>query len=66
MPSAPATIRRRLRSSMACDRLGMVVIDEAFDCFDVGKNSNDYHIYFNKWWPNDINAMVFATETTLP
>ncbi len=42
----------------ACDRLGLVVIDEAFDCFDVGKNSNDYHIYFNKWWPSDINAMV--------
>ena len=27
----------------ACDRLGMYVIDETFDCWRVGKNDQDYH-----------------------
>ena len=28
----------------ACDRLGMLVLDEAFDCWDNGKNTSDYHV----------------------
>ena len=42
----------------ACDRLGMLVIDEAFDCWKYGKNSYDYHLYFNDWWKKDIESMV--------
>lgn len=42
----------------ACDRLGMMVIDEAFDCWNLGKNDDDYHLYFNDWWERDINSMV--------
>ncbi len=30
----------------ACDRLGMLVIDEAFDTWDTGKNAYDYHLLF--------------------
>jgi beta-galactosidase len=43
----------------ACDRLGMLVIDEAFDAWKKGKNPNDYQVYFNDWWQRDIESMVF-------
>ncbi len=42
----------------ACDRLGMMVIDEAFDCWNLGKNDDDYHLYFNDWWQRDLNSML--------
>jgi beta-galactosidase len=32
-----------------CDRMGFLVMDEIFDCWTVGKNRNDYHLYFNEW-----------------
>ncbi len=42
----------------ACDRIGLYVIDEAFDCWQEGKNPNDYHVYFESDWQKDIDAMV--------
>jgi len=42
----------------ACDRLGMLVIDEAFDCWNEGKNPQDYHLYFNDWAGRDLTSMV--------
>jgi beta-galactosidase len=42
----------------ACDRLGMLVMDEAFDCWNYGKNPFDYHLYFKDWWKKDIESMV--------
>jgi beta-galactosidase len=42
----------------ACDRLGMLVIDEAFDCWERQKNAQDYHLYFADWWQRDLGAMV--------
>ena len=43
----------------ACDRVGMVVIDEAFDCWEAGnKNPQDYHLYFKEWWQRDLEAMI--------
>lgn len=50
-PPAPALLD-------ACDRLGMLVIDETFDCWRIGKNPNDYHLYFEDWWQKDTAAMV--------
>jgi len=44
----------------ACDRLGMLVMDEAFDCWKYGKNAYDYHLYFNDWWKRDIESMVLG------
>ncbi len=32
-----------------CDRLGLLVMDEFFDCWTVGKNPYDYHLYFSDW-----------------
>jgi beta-galactosidase len=42
----------------ACDRLGMLVIDESFDGWREKKNDFDYAIYFDAWWQRDIEAMV--------
>lgn len=44
----------------ACDRLGLLVIDEAFDQWNVQKldNSEDYHLYFSDWYDDDIASMV--------
>ncbi|MES2774560.1 MAG: glycoside hydrolase family 2 TIM barrel-domain containing protein [Bacteroidota bacterium] len=42
----------------ACDRLGMLVIDEAFDCWETKKNPQDYSLYFKEWWQKDIESMV--------
>ena len=41
-----------------CDRQGMLVMDEAFDCWRYGKNAYDYHLYFNDWWKRDIESMI--------
>jgi len=42
----------------ACDKLGMFVIDETFDCWVIGKNHHDYNIYFEEWWERDFEAMM--------
>lgn len=41
-----------------CDRLGILVIDEAFDCWEQGKTPNDYHTLFPQWHEKDIRAFV--------
>jgi beta-galactosidase len=42
----------------ACDRLGMLVIDEAFDVWKEQKNKDDYHLYFDEWWQKDMTSMI--------
>ncbi|TMI97840.1 MAG: DUF4982 domain-containing protein [Bacteroidetes bacterium] len=42
----------------ACDRLGILVIDEAFDMWRLPNNPYDYHLYFDDWWQKDIESMV--------
>jgi beta-galactosidase len=42
----------------ACDRLGMLVVDEAFDVWTSGKSEFDYSLNFVEWWERDIEAMV--------
>ncbi|HZR19530.1 MAG TPA: beta-galactosidase GalB [Verrucomicrobiae bacterium] len=41
-----------------CDRLGLVVMDEAFDCWVRGKKRNDYHLLFPDWHDKDVRALV--------
>ena len=38
----------------ACDRLGMMVIDEAFDGWKEKKTPYDYAMIFDEWWQRDI------------
>ncbi|HEY4325012.1 MAG TPA: glycoside hydrolase family 2 TIM barrel-domain containing protein [Mucilaginibacter sp.] len=42
----------------ACDRLGMLVIDEAFDMWEQMKNPQDYHLYFDQWSEKDLTSMI--------
>jgi beta-galactosidase len=42
----------------ACDRIGLLVIDEAFDGWRQAKNPYDYTRYFDDWWRRDLTSMV--------
>lgn len=42
----------------ACDRLGMLVLDEAFDMWENPKNPEDYHLYFKDWWQRDLQSIL--------
>ncbi len=41
-----------------CDRMGFIVMDEAFDMWKVGKTDYDYHLDFDEWHKKDLEAMV--------
>lgn len=41
-----------------CDRQGLMVIDESFDCWRQGKNPHDYGEHIDKWWKEDIASLV--------
>lgn len=41
-----------------CDRMGIIVMDEAFDVWNKQKRPNDYHWFFEDWHARDISYMV--------
>ncbi len=41
-----------------CDRLGLVVMDEFFDCWTVAKRRQDYHQHFREWWRRDLEESL--------
>jgi beta-galactosidase len=41
-----------------CDSMGMLVMDESFDCWERGKNRNDYGRLFKDWHERDLRAEV--------
>ena len=42
-----------------CDELGIIVMDEAFNCWRLDKGGrNNYHRYFDEWWERDTELMV--------
>lgn len=42
----------------ACDRLGILVIDESFDMWRYPKRPDDYSNYFDEWWEKDLESMI--------
>ena len=42
----------------ACDRLGVLVLDELSDCWTRSKNNNDYAEKFPYFWKKDAEALV--------
>ncbi|MFE1646713.1 glycoside hydrolase family 2 TIM barrel-domain containing protein [Microbacterium sp. P01] len=42
----------------ACDKHGMLVMDEAFDMWTRFKTANDYAADFPQWWAADLASMV--------
>ena len=41
-----------------CDRMGFIVMDEAFDMWRRGKTANDYARYFDEWYRKDLEEFV--------
>ncbi len=41
-----------------CDKMGFLVMDEAFDVWYLEKMKYDYHIYFKEWHERDLSDMV--------
>ncbi len=41
-----------------CDRMGMLVQVEAFDCWEKGKAENDYARHFPEWHEKDLRTMI--------
>jgi beta-galactosidase len=42
----------------ACDRVGLLVLDEPFDTWKASKVKFDYSRDFDEWWERDLSAMV--------
>lgn len=41
-----------------CDKMGFIVMDEAFDMWQKKKTDNDYHLDFAKWHKKDLEDQV--------
>lgn len=42
----------------ACDRLGLLVMNEAFDVWRTKNNTNDYHLFFDNFWRMDVELFI--------
>jgi beta-galactosidase len=40
------------------DKMGFLVMDEAFDCWEEGKNPNDYGAHYKQWHKKDLEMLV--------
>jgi beta-galactosidase len=41
-----------------CDKMGFIVMDEAFDMWKKPKNPYDYHLYWDEWHKKDLEDQV--------
>jgi beta-galactosidase len=41
-----------------CDKMGFIVMDEAFDCWEWQKVQYDYHLYFKEWHKRDLQDQI--------
>jgi beta-galactosidase len=41
-----------------CDKMGFIVMDEAFDCWEWKKATYDYHLYFKEWHKRDLEDQI--------
>ncbi|MDB4921547.1 MAG: beta-galactosidase [Mucilaginibacter sp.] len=41
-----------------CDKMGFIVMDEAFDCWEWKKAKFDYHLYFKEWHKRDLEDQI--------
>lgn len=46
-----------------CDREGMILLDEAFDCWTIPKANSGYNFFFNEWWERDLSYMVLRDRS---
>jgi beta-galactosidase len=41
-----------------CDRMGFIVMDEAFDMWEKSKTEFDYHLAFKEWYKKDLEDLI--------
>ncbi len=41
-----------------CDKMGFIVMDEAFDCWEWRKAKYDYHLFFKEWHKRDLADQI--------
>ncbi|MFR9651955.1 MAG: glycoside hydrolase family 2 TIM barrel-domain containing protein [Rikenellaceae bacterium] len=41
-----------------CDEMGLLVIEESYDCWAIPKVKNGYNLYFDEWGERDLKDMV--------
>ncbi|WP_369048469.1 beta-galactosidase GalB [Tenacibaculum sp. UWU-22] len=41
-----------------CDKMGLLVMEEAFDCWKMSKVKNDYSKYWDEWYSQDLRDMI--------
>ena len=41
-----------------CDKMGLIVMDEAFDVWEKGKVKYDYHLFFKEWHKRDLQDQI--------
>lgn len=41
-----------------CDKMGFIVMDEAFDCWEKAKKPYDYSVYFKEWHKRDLEDQI--------
>jgi len=41
-----------------CDKMGFIVMDEAFDMWKKGKTEYDYHLYWDEWHEKDLTDFI--------
>jgi beta-galactosidase len=42
----------------ACDRLGLLVMNELYDGWEKAKNKHDHSVHFREWWTRDVDTWV--------
>ena len=45
-----------------CDKMGFLVMDEAFDMWQKKKNKFDYHLDFKEWHKQDVRSHGFKRQ----
>lgn len=40
------------------DKMGILIMDEAFDCWKKGKTKYDYHLYWDHWHKRDLTDLI--------
>lgn len=40
------------------DKMGFLLMDEAFDCWKTGKRKSDYNLLYDEWHEKDLKAMI--------
>ena len=41
-----------------CDKMGFIVMDEAFDMWKKEKTKYDYHLYWDEWHKKDLEDQI--------